>query len=604
MMNNSQSKSSAFLKEGMGYLINGIRQCFSLMEKGGMTPQNGDGEVYELTEKLKNLMDGMSPSDQFEQKNEIFGGQDEELIAQGREDQLIKFRSELHLARRINKKLRRANIKLKKTNKRLRRRSKKNHKNRKISQMSPLESKERNKFEEIISNLQESLKFLQKNKQEAQNAKNHKNQSIATSTSNDQTRGISYHKPPKNEGQLAPKLKDRSKKVSEKAIQVFSTIEQVEQLLPKTPLSQEVKAWINYCYSKEQEELEYQSRLSKMTLTAKKVKAHKQKGLIGRDVTLLALKNPSSYLIATSGKGLKLIENEVLVYSTYLKDLGLHELNLDDAIYVESMNCYFFFYDEHLYRKDIDENRPYLYMRFQSYSRAGTNLVYSRVNESLLELNYDTCSLDVIDLKNKKKEIEIKHERLFTNYGRKLKVFGEKEDSVICFGKRGEVWLFKINYAEKVGSLASSYTIQLNYDRREKVCSVAVCDKGNLVLVEIGAKKKSSIFSSRLVLLRVDKAGELLPEAVLDVFDQELRSKYTLECFGSFGRHIMWMGLSIAKNGIAQVYDYDTETGDLKEVPGKRINHQEKNVYRIERFENDFYYTGKMGRLVKLALNF
>ena len=86
--------------------------------------------------------------------------------------------------------------------------------------------------------------------------------------------------------------------------------------------------------------------------------------LIGGFCTFFAFKNNTSFAIGTSGKGMKTVENNKLIHSGRLP--GTSTGPLLDIIYVEHLDWYLLNYNSNVYRKDIDDKPPYLYMDINS----------------------------------------------------------------------------------------------------------------------------------------------------------------------------------------------------------------------------------------------
>ena len=64
---------------------------------------------------------------------------------------------------------------------------------------------------------------------------------------------------------------------------------------------------------------------------------------------------------------------------------------------------------------------------------------------------------------------------------------------------------------------------------------------------------------------------------------------------------MLWLGLS-SHDAVAYLFDYDTETEVLKELEDKRCSHHEIFPYQMIKFEENFYYTGKRGRVMVVRL--
>ena len=88
------------------------------------------------------------------------------------------------------------------------------------------------------------------------------------------------------------------------------------------------------------------------------VKNESEPGIVGGAMTLLAMKDPKSYLIASFKMGMKLIEKKTTIF---MKKLPSSINQVWDAIYTKNQNCYFLIIGSSLYRKDIDAKKPYLF---------------------------------------------------------------------------------------------------------------------------------------------------------------------------------------------------------------------------------------------------
>ena len=94
-----------------------------------------------------------------------------------------------------------------------------------------------------------------------------------------------------------------------------------------------------------------QLKVAEFSLEVQQVKDLKEEGLIGSGITLVALKNKDSFLIASDGTGLKLIQNSTQIYSGKLPQ-DCWQLN--GLAYLSSINAYVLASGNSLFRKDID----------------------------------------------------------------------------------------------------------------------------------------------------------------------------------------------------------------------------------------------------------
>ena len=166
----------------------------------------------------------------------------------------------------------------------------------------------------------------------------------------------------------------------------------------------------------------------------------------------------------------------------------------------------------------------------------------------------------------------------------------------------GYIILYKLDFAKKRGLVISSSRLQLIEDRKEDPKSISVCDKNQYAFIEIG-ENKSPFISSRMIVFRIC-GNSLIKKASIDQYSQRIGLKLAVESLGYLGSQILWVGVSRLGNGVAQLYVYDTGTGEFKELEGKRVYHREDGTARFHRLGAHLYYTGWNGKLMRLGLKF
>ena len=90
--------------------------------------------------------------------------------------------------------------------------------------------------------------------------------------------------------------------------------------------------------------------------------------MIGGEWTFLAFKNSNSFGIGTNRKGLILIENSARIFC---QRFSLHENKLRGLIYIDHLDCYLLNLCSKIFRKDLTDQPPYLYMDIFCRYRAG-----------------------------------------------------------------------------------------------------------------------------------------------------------------------------------------------------------------------------------------
>ena len=418
-----------------------------------------------------------------------------------------------------------------------------------------------------------------------QSSKSEKNQSSAMNTGRVEEKIQS----------LSEKVNHTFERLSKQANEVIDEIKNLKKVKGcadsenKTPGKEESHV--------KEENMSSVSKINSEDLSLKVDVVHKllEKGLVGNFWTSLAIKSEKSFLMGSMYRGLKLVDNGRLIYSG---KLFYGNTMLLDMIFIEYFNFYLIQFSRNLYRKDIDKRTPYHYMTVNSGNTVGSCLRYSTLHQRLI-INKDSKTISVINLQNKKLEIEV--QKTVGDDIKDFRVFGELENKVIAGTKDGYIILYSLNYFQKTGSMISHLRINLISERKEEIISLSVCGKNRYVLVEIGQSKDPGV-GSRMVVLKFSE-DSLVKMATIDPYSQKLGEKLTLGCYGYVGTHVRWIGLSRNENGVAQVYDYDTESGEFQEFEDKRVSHQERSPVKMNKLEGKFYYTGWGGKVMRLEVN-
>ena len=336
-------------------------------------------------------------------------------------------------------------------------------------------------------------------------------------------------------------------------------------------------------------------KLEDLDLVVETVQDCQKDYIIGGGLTFVGIKSFNSFLIGTDYKDHMLIEKGVQLY---LSNLGDSVECLKDIVYIPHQDCYLMIHKDKLYRKDINRKPAYLYLDLRCGYRYGSGFRYSTLNKRLI-MPTNNKNLSVFNVWTKKIEIVIKKDDW--GYITDFKVFGEFEDRVAALTSSKVLIIYNLNRAQKRGVVAK-HKFEMIEDRREGLISVAVCSKNNYVLVELG----QGVFPSkcsRMFVFKVNDSSLVLKEC-FDLFASPTTFKFAIECLGyaDAGRHILWVGLPMNQNDSAQVFDYDIEKDELKELVDKRVSFREDRPLKLTFLNGKLYYTGKKGRLMRLFL--
>ena len=349
-----------------------------------------------------------------------------------------------------------------------------------------------------------------------------------------------------------------------------------------------------------------QSEELNISLDLKLVKKHKGWFNFRHSWSQLALKNENSYFIGPLDKEkFTLFENGEILFSGKVDNSGWTFMT--GLTYIESLDCYLFNNNRSIYRKDIDQKPPYLFLD-QNYM-IGQD--YLDQHQSLVFWNLKDRILSVVNLETKKTEFESKISMGgqicgFRSFGGE----GSKEYFVSLM-QDGYLFLHELDFEKKEGAVVGFFNLELDRQKNESTSCFAVCEKNQYVLLEAGvfkdgpAELKHSEYS-RMVLVKLEGTN-FVKKASTVVRSQKIGVKFALKCCGYSGSHILWLALTSTlynQNGVIQIFDYNTVTGELKELEQKRIPHQEKSPHHIHRFGDHYYYTGTNAKLMKLSLKY
>ena len=366
----------------------------------------------------------------------------------------------------------------------------------------------------------------------------------------------------------------------------------------------------------------------------KQLKSHASEGLIGGSTTILALKNTSSYLIASCPKvttsktpkwsrvncltestpqGLKLYESGAKVYQG---SFPLASAALLDALYIPDFKSYFLCYDSKIYRKDVDAEPPYLWMDLDIASTPGNCLVYSRKNKKLL-VGYKGSSLSVLNLRTRRIEVTAPHGGVRLN---RFSYFGRLETRLLS-ATDDFVDLDRVNYSQRRIVLLHRFFVRemLGLEAAGVVCGdFSACPKQKFLLIFLKKISGRGPFGGFFVLLGV--SGDRL--SVVARMESSLSPRMgllaNLACMGYTGygeSQLVFIGLEkeeegrgceVGAAGRARMVIFDEFNHELEEtVLGEKsgdLGHGEFNPYRVQLIRGALYYTGCFGKVFRLKI--
>ena len=236
-------------------------------------------------------------------------------------------------------------------------------------------------------------------------------------------------------------------------------------------------------------------------------------------------------------------------------------------------------------------------------ARSENCLLYSKINKRLFFGGKYSNIISVVNLDRKRVEIKIKlREKRPRSVIYELRLLGKNEQILICLTLRGMIRVYFINFDLKKVFVFKRYRLPLSEEKHEFGVSMAVCDKSDYILVEVrGSGDRGPSLCSKMFILR-PQGNNLVQKGMIHCFDLGLTCKPVLQCCGYFGKKILWLGLQYQEEGLAQVYEYNTETEAIRELEGCRVHHGEELPSQMYRDENYFWFSGSKGRVVRLEV--
>ena len=537
-----------YFKQGFEYLLTGLSQSLQLMGEVDLSGEMSKENVVKMVKQLNTKIDFFCMS----HLEGFFEGQDQAVVAssakkEGIEDPTIKrvkkLESEVSKLRRKNRRSKGGNLRLR----------------RRIQNLQERLIKAKNLVAWFIQkNGEKSRKdtHLERDKESGNFEKNHKQNS--------------HHLHSKELSQKLSSPQDTSKNKMQKSLQETGDFDRALQVTNKIQ--------------------EKQKTVKDIEIKVSEIRNHRQNGLIGGSETHLAIKNKRSYLIGTDQGGIELIEEVITIYSERLsteqKDSKAH---LRGLIYIADLDCYFMAYNDKLYRKDINNQAPYLYIDTKIGHLPGKTFQYSDIHQSLFA-NNNGKAISVFDLKKKSETMEL--ERVDSGGDVvDFKLYGENQSELAVLTNESHIILYKIEYKSKFGYMDCNHKIQSSYELDEHGVSLVVCPKNEYIFLETGLEAEGKTVSSQLLIFKIAYPNIGLKACLKG--DRLSGCKADLGFFDYVGSHIIWLGLIQGENGVVEFYDFDTETEELKKIKEKEVFHMELDPVKLHLRDNQFYYTGK-----------
>ena len=340
--------------------------------------------------------------------------------------------------------------------------------------------------------------------------------------------------------------------------------------------------------SKEEEE-----KPLNLQIKVEKLQSLTKEGIITNTWTRIALKNPTSFLIASHNSGLRLFENNKELYSG-IGNQNLICRNFFFIAFIPSQNCYLFTGTNYIYRKDINSEHPYKWFKIDQARFWRPCLVYSKIYNKiiLLKSKYHKKSFAVLSPKIKKLESSF-GDSLPEIY--RLEIMRKDEKKILAVTFDGILLIFKIGF----GILLKKKILEPKLGELVKYFDISPDDK--FLCVEVVNSKKKAM---RLYLFDIENEIELK-----STFDcKRVDYRYGFACHGYVGKSLVFLGLSLDNRSQSDKFDaclieYNLDSEEVKEHIDKRVDQQSICPIRLHFMPDGwYYYVGKNGTFAKLMV--
>ena len=315
--------------------------------------------------------------------------------------------------------------------------------------------------------------------------------------------------------------------------------------------------------------------------------------LMGRLPNFMAIINQADYVLGKYGERLKVMDENSQIY---LERLPSNQTNLIDLVYIQHLDSYLLDCCGKIYRKDIDEKPPYFFMNLHCGGRYHNTLRYSKLNKRLI-VPKDGRKIAVVNLERKQIEIEILMKSGPGNLPiQDFIIFGRKENKISWITRSGLVNLSSISYDLKKITSKSSHQLELIQGRGEWPQTLAVCDQGKHLVAGL---QDDDYHCSRMMTFKVKNLSLHLLH-ILDEYNQGLKFKLCFSFIQRFGKHLVWVAASYSD---VSTYCFDCESGEMRELVGKRIAYRYVGIWKFRRIdEKCLYFVDFYGKLVRLTV--
>lgn len=202
----------------------------------------------------------------------------------------------------------------------------------------------------------------------------------------------------------------------------------------------------------------------------------------------------------------------------------------------------------------------------------------------------------------------------------KLDDEGEEKDSIEIRGIGGLIWdhqsfgnnrvailrrdgwlrLHEYNFERKNSKILSETKIELLKERSEYACTLAICDKNQIIGVHTGA---SEYKASRVLFFQFSGA-EITLKCEIDILSEGVSFLQAMTFFGYSGNYLSLCAITLNNPALVMTFGYDTETSKGEEVEKLRKQVNASYCYKISKVGKKLVSSDENARKITIFYKF
>ena len=322
---------------------------------------------------------------------------------------------------------------------------------------------------------------------------------------------------------------------------------------------------------------------------------------IGGNITLIAVKNETSYLLATNKRGLVLIENDQIMFQDLLPQ---NCMSLLDLLYIPDHDFYLMCHNKQVYKKDIDHLQAYLYLpNVKCFGWPKQCIKYSRVNERIF-INSGSKEIVIFNPRNVSMRFTISS--ILGNLNADFTLFEKSEKFLMFLTLDCRLGVQEVEYNEQKSSVIDMKKLPArDFLIKETGCSLAVDPACEFVCVSTRGTKSQKNFIMRYIVygLKNNLIGRV--KHIFNCWREEIPFQFVFRSLGQIESKIMFFGLSGVEASSDDIFfiGFDLEKQKIEVVTQARLfQDRPTRVLAMDKVGGKFYCCGQRGGVYELKV--